>query len=235
MTERDKQVAQQQAIEAGQFGLGSTALGELQTMQQQKREELAQRQMSTALGQAEARRIAAGQRAPQMSQQALQAQLTPAALQEAVGKDIEARGAARATDAARLAQQEQEARRAQLVTLTNLFGGLAGLGSSTQMQQTSSGFGSQGFSGGASPFSQIASAVGTAASFSDVRLKNEITFVGKLENGIKIYKWKWNEKGKELAGDQVEFGVLAQEVQKIVPEAVKRGPDGYLMVNYGAL
>ena len=237
MTERDKQVAQQQAIEAGQFGLGSTALGELQTMQQQKREELAQRQMSTALGQAEARRIAAGQRAPQMSQQALQAQLTPAALQEAVGKDIEARGAARATDAARLAQQEQEARRAQLVTLTNLFGGLAGLGSSTQMQQTSSGFGSQGFSGGASPFSQIASAVGTAAAFSrsDVRLKNEITFVGKLKNGIKIYKWKWNEKGKELAGDQVEFGVLAQEVQKIVPEAVKRGPDGYLMVNYGAL
>ena len=238
MTERDKQVAQQQAIQAGQFGLGSTALGELQTMQQQKREELAQRQMSTALGQAEARRIAAAQRAPQMSQQALQAQLTPAALQEAVGKDIEARGAARATDAARLTQQDQEARRAQLVTLTNLFGGLAGLGSSTQMQQTSSGFGSQGFSGGASPFSQIASAAGTVgklAGFSDVRLKNEITFVGKLENGIKIYKWKWNEKGKELAGDQVEFGVLAQEVQKIVPEAVKRGPDGYLMVNYGAL
>ncbi len=238
MTERDKQVAQQQAIEAGQFGLGSTALGELETMQQQKREELAQRQMSTALQQAEARRIAAAQRAPQMSQQALQAQLTPAALQEAIGKDVEARGAARATDAARLAQQEQEARRAQLVTLTNLFGGLAGLGSSTQMQQTTSGFGSQGFSGGASPFSQIASAAATGAKFagfSDVRLKNEITFVGKLENGIKIYKWKWNEKGKELAGDQVEFGVLAQEVQKIVPEAVITGPDGYLMVNYGAL
>lgn len=238
MTERDKQVAQQQAIEAGQFGLGSTALGELQTMQQQKREELAQRQMSTALGQAEARRIAAAQRAPQMSQQALQAQLTPAALQEAVGKDIEARGAARATDAARLAQQEQEARRAQLVTLTNLFGGLAGLGSSTQMQQTSSGFGSQALGGGASPFSQIASAAATGLGMynaSDVRLKNEITFVGKLENGIKIYKWKWNEKGKELAGDQVEFGVLAQEVQKIVPEAVITGPDGYLMVNYGAL
>ena len=238
MTERDKQVAQQQAIEAGQFGLGSTALGELQTMQQQKREDLAQRQMSTALGQAEARRIAAAQRAPGISQQALQAQLTPAALQEAIGKDVEARGAARATDAARLAQQEQEARRAQLVTLTNLFGGLAGLGSSTQMQQTSSGFGSQGFSGGASPFSQIASAAATGAKlagFSDVRLKNEITFIGKLENGIKIYKWKWNEKGKELAGDQVEFGVLAQEVQKIVPEAVITGPDGYLMVNYGAL
>ena len=48
-----------------------------------------------------------------------------------------------------------------LVTLTNLFGGLAGLGSSTQMQQTSSGFGSQALGGGASPFSQIASAAAT--------------------------------------------------------------------------
>ncbi len=36
MTERDKQLAQQQAIQAGQFGLGSTALGELETLQQQK-------------------------------------------------------------------------------------------------------------------------------------------------------------------------------------------------------
>ena len=179
MTERDKQTAQQQAIQAGQFGLGSTALGELETLQQQKREELAQRQMATALQEAEARRIAASQRAP----------------------------------------------------------GMAHLGSSTQMQQTSSGYGSQGFAGGPSPFSQIASAAATGAKFamSDKRLKSKITFVGKLENGIKIYKWKWSEKGKELAGDQVEFGVIAQEVQKIVPEAVKRGPDGYLMVNYGAL
>ena len=238
MTERDKQTAQQQAIQAGQFGLGSTALGELETLQQQKREELAQRQMASALQEAESRRIAASQRAPGMAQQALQAQMTPAALQEAIGRDVEARQAASATDAARLAQQDQEARRAQLVTMANLFGGLAGLGSSTQMQQTSSGFGSQGFAGGPSPFSQILGAAGTVgklAGFSDVRLKSKITFIGKLENGIKIYKWKWNEKGKELAGDQVEFGVIAQEVQKIVPEAVKRGPDGYLMVNYGAL
>ena len=237
MTERDKQTAQQQAIQAGQFGLGSTALGELETLQQQKREELAQRQMASALQEAESRRIAASQRAPGMAQQALQAQMTPAALQEAIGRDVEARQAASATDAARLAQQDQEARRAQLVTMANLFGGLAGLGSSTQMQQTSSGFGSQGFAGGASPFSQLVGAAGAVGTLmkSDVRLKSKITFIGKLENGIKIYKWKWNEKGKELAGDQVEFGVIAQEVQKIVPEAVKRGPDGYLMVNYGAL
>ena len=233
MTERDKQVAQQQAIQAGQFGLGSTALGELETMQQQKREELAQRQMATALEQAEARRIAAAQRAPGMTQQALQAQMTPATLQEAIGRDVEARQAAAATDAARLAQQEQEARRAQLVTMANLFGGLAGLGSSTQMQQTSSGFGSQGFAGGPSPFSQLVSAAATGAKFaaSDKRLKTKIKFVRQLANGIRWYTWEWKDKSNK----QPSYGVIAQEVQKIKPKAVMRGPDGYLMVNYGAL
>ncbi len=121
--------------------------------------------MATALQQSEARRIAAAQRAPGFAQQALQAQMTPATLQEAIGRDVEARDAARATDAARLAQQDQEARRAQLVTLTNLFGGLAGLGSSTQMQQTGSGFGSSVLPGGASPFSQLVSAAATGARF----------------------------------------------------------------------
>ncbi len=232
MTERDKQVAQQQAIQAGQFGLGSTALGELETMQQQKREELAQRQMATALQQAEARRIAAAQRAPGMAQQALQAQMTPATLQEAIGRDVEARQAAAATDAARLAQQGQEARRAQLVTMANLFGGLAGLGSSTQMQQTSSGFGSQGFGGGASPFSQLVSAAATGAKFaSDKRLKTKIKFVRQMANGIRWYTWEWKDKSNK----QPSYGVIAQEVQKIKPKAVMRGPDGYLMVNYGAL
>lgn len=234
MTERDKQLAQQQAIQAGQFGLGSTALGELETLQQQKREELAQRQMATALQQAEARRIAAAQRAPGAAQQALQAQMTPATLQEAIGRDVEARGAARATDAARLAQQDQEARRAQLVTMANLFGGLAGLGSSTQMQQTSSGFGSQGFAGGASPFSQLVSAAATGGrlyQMSDKKLKTKIKFVRQLANGIRWYTWEWKDKSNK----QPSYGVIAQEVQKIKPKAVKTGPNGYLMVNYGAL
>jgi hypothetical protein len=234
MTERDKQLAQQQAIQAGQFGLGSTALGELETMQQQKREELAQRQMATALQQAEARRIAAAQRAPGAAQQALQAQMTPATLQEAIGRDVEARQAAAATDAARLAQQDQEARRAQLVTMANLFGGLAGLGSSTQMQQTSSGFGSSVTPGGASPFSQLVSAAATGGklyAMSDKKLKTKIKFVRQLANGIRWYTWEWKDKSNK----QPCYGVIAQEVQKIKPNAVKTGPDGYLMVNYGAL
>ena len=238
MTERDKQVAQQQAMEAGQFGLGSTALGELQTMQQQKREELAQRQMSTALQEAEGRRIAAQGRAPQLGQQMLSAQLTPASLQEAIGGQVEQRQAATQADAARLAQQDQEARRAQLITMSNLFGGLAGLGNSTINQGTSSGFNSQIIGGGASPFSQIASAAGAAASIygaSDIRLKTDIKFVTKLKNGINVYRWRWNKRGAEITNRVFGFGVIAQELQKIKPGSVTEGKHGYLMVNYAGI
>ena len=237
MTERDKQVAQQQAMEAGQFGLGSTALGELQTMQQQKREELAQRQMSVALQEAESRRIAAQARAPQMGQQMLSAQLTPASLQEAIGGQVEQRQAATQADAARLAQQDQEARRAQLITMSNLFGGLAGLGSSTINQGTSSGFNSQVIGGGASPFSQIASAAAPFASFipSDIKLKTDIKFVTKLKNGINVYRWRWNKRGAEITNRVFGFGVIAQELQKIKPGSVTEGKHGYLMVNYAGI
>lgn len=235
MTERDKLTAQQQAIQAGQFGLGSTALKEFEANQQIRREDLAQQQLAKSLQEAEARRLNAQGRLGGLAQAQLQAQMTPATLQEAIGRDVESRQAALQQDAARLAQQDQEARRAQLVTMANLFGGLAGLGSSTQMQQTSSGFGSQGFGGGPSTASQIAGLVGAAAGFSDKRLKTKIKLVGRLANGIKLYKWEWTEKGKELVGNQVEFGVIAQEVEKIMPEAVMRGSDGYLRVNYSML
>ena len=233
MTEADKMTAQQQAIQAGQFGLGSTALGELQAMQQQKREELAQRQMSAALQEAEARRIAAQGRTPQLAQAMLQAQMTPASLQEAIGQQVETRQQAQLSDAARLAQQDQEARRAQLITMANLYGGLAGLGSSTQMQQTSQGYTSSVMPGGPSPFMQIASAASSAAPFfrSDKRLKTKIKFVRQSDNGIRWYTWEWKDKDIK----QPSYGVIAQEVQKIKPKAVITGPDGFLMVNYGAL
>jgi hypothetical protein len=238
LTERDKLNAQTQAINAGQFGLGSTALAELEQGQQQLREETIQKQLAESLNRAESRRIAAGQRAPEFAQQQLQAQLTAPSLQEAIGKDIESREAARLADQARLTQQGQEARREQTVNLANLLGGLAGLGTSTTFQNQSSGFTSQAFSGGASPFQQALGAaanVASIASLSDIRLKTNIKQVGKLDNGIKLYTWKWTAEAKKIVGDQAEYGVLADEVQEIMPEAVSRGSDGYLRVNYAAV
>ena len=235
LTERDKQLAQRQAMEAGQFGLGSTALGELQALQQQQREETIQSQLASALGAEEQRRMAAAGALPGMAQSIIQSMITPAQLQEAIGRDIESRQGAELADLRRLSQQQQEAERAQAITYANLLGGLAGLGSSTQMQQTSSGMTGTVIPG-TSIFQQLAGAAGTAASIyaaSDIRLKTEIKRVGELENGIPVYRWKWTKEAKKIVGDQGTLGVLAQEILNIMPEAVSIGSDGYYRVDYG--
>jgi hypothetical protein len=64
---------------------------------------------------------------------------------------------------------------------------------------------------------------------SDVALKHDITLLGRLDNGLGFYRFSYN------GSDQAYVGVMAQEVQTIVPEAVVRGRDGYLMVFYDKL
>ena len=62
---------------------------------------------------------------------------------------------------------------------------------------------------------------------SDIRLKSNIVKVGDHPKGFGIYEY-------DIDGHR-ERGVMAQEVEKIIPEAVMEHPDGYKMVNYGAL
>jgi len=238
LTERDKQLAQTQAIQAGQFGMGSTALAELQGRQEQIRNETIQKQLADSLGRAEQRRIGAETRAPELFQNQLQTQITAPSLQEAIGRSVEEKEAARLADQARLTQQPQEAQREQTINLANLLGGLAGLGTSTTFQNQSSGFQSQAFSGGASPLQQAIGVAGAAAQFipkSDKRLKTNIKQVGQLDNGIKLYTWKWTAEAKKIVNNQPEYGVIADEVQHIMPEAVSRGSDGYLQVDYSVV
>ena len=235
MTERDKQLAQQQAMEAGQFGLGSTALGEMQTLQQRQREELVQQQLAQALGQEDVRRQQALGTLPGLAQQYLGATATQASMQEAIGRSQEQQRAAELADAARLAQQQQEAERLQVTNLANLLGGLAGLGSQTSYQQAMQGTTSQAIQQ-PSLFQQIAgplAAAGQAYAQSDIRLKTEIKRVGKLPNGIPVYRWEWTKEAKEIVKDQPAFGVLAQEVLDFMPDAVRIGTDGYYQVDYG--
>ena len=68
---------------------------------------------------------------------------------------------------------------------------------------------------------------GAAISKSDIRLKSNIVKVGDHPKGFGIYEY-------DIDGRR-ERGVMAQEVEKIIPEAVLEHPDGYKMVNYGAL
>jgi hypothetical protein len=64
---------------------------------------------------------------------------------------------------------------------------------------------------------------------SDVRLKHDVTMIGRLDNGIGFYRFIYN------GDDKVYVGVMAQEVQAVMPEAVVRGRDGYLRVFYETL
>ena len=64
---------------------------------------------------------------------------------------------------------------------------------------------------------------------SDARLKHDIVFLDRLDNGIGLYRFVYD-------GDDKAFvGVLAQEVQSVMPEAVRRARDGYLRVSYDKL
>jgi hypothetical protein len=78
---------------------------------------------------------------------------------------------------------------------------------------------------------RVASAVHTTVWHpSDIRLKEDIVSLGRLANGIGVYCFRY--KGNDHT---IYVGVMAQEVQKIVPSAVSRGTDGYLRVDYDAL
>jgi hypothetical protein len=61
---------------------------------------------------------------------------------------------------------------------------------------------------------------------SDVRLKHGIVLLGHLDDGIGFYRFVYN------GGSRAYVGVLAQDVQTIMPAAVTHGADGYLRVRY---
>ena len=95
-------------------------------------------------------------------------------------------------------------------------------------QQAQSG----GFLGGLMSLggSALMSPTGT---FSDERLKTDIKQIGTHKLGIGIYTFKY-KKGHNLPkGTQV--GVMAQEVEKVIPEAVTTAENGYKLVNYGMI
>jgi len=70
--------------------------------------------------------------------------------------------------------------------------------------------------------------LGSAAfMFSDRRLKSNIKRVGTHAIGVGIYEYTMMGMSQR--------GVIAQEVQAVRPDLVKRHASGYLTVNYGGL
>ena len=64
---------------------------------------------------------------------------------------------------------------------------------------------------------------------SDIALKHDIVLLGHLDNGLGFYRFSYN------GSSETYVGVMAQEVQAVMPQAVQRGRDGYLRVNYDRL
>ena len=95
------------------------------------------------------------------------------------------------------------------------------------------GLGGKALAGAAGVGAAGSGFLGTAASaipllFSDRRLKENIEFVGE-ENGFPTYKFNYIN-----VPEKVFIGVMAQDVEKIMPEAVGE-TEGYKTVNYGMI
>lgn len=89
-------------------------------------------------------------------------------------------------------------------------------GMGTQQQPNTGGYGVAG------------SAIGAMLSLmpSDRRLKTDIELVGELDNGLKVYRYRYKD------GSPTMLGLMAQEVAERNPGAVGIMPGGWLGVDY---
>ena len=74
-----------------------------------------------------------------------------------------------------------------------------------------------------------------SGSSSDIRVKENIELVDVLVDGVNIYEFDYKPEFKDKAGHGRYRGVMADEVEKIMPNAVGRDSDGYKTVHYSML
>lgn len=70
---------------------------------------------------------------------------------------------------------------------------------------------------------------------SDLALKENIVRVGTHSSGFGLYLFEYKAEYRGQAGHGRHFGVIAQEVEAVVPEAVVIHADGFRRVNYAML
>ena len=89
---------------------------------------------------------------------------------------------------------------------------------------------------GLSDIGSLAGGVGgimkAASLFSDRRLKRDIVRVGELLPGVGWYSYRYSWDAEKSA---LRYGVMADELERILPEAVMYDSDGYARVDYGQL
>lgn len=79
----------------------------------------------------------------------------------------------------------------------------------------------------------IAASAGSAALFSDRRMKQDIERIGELEDGLGVYRYRYRDGFGLPEGEQV--GVMADEVGLLRPWALGPVVNGYSTVNYARL
>lgn len=74
---------------------------------------------------------------------------------------------------------------------------------------------------------------------SDTRLKQniaEIQSAAEILSKLRPVSYFWNDMGKKKGGNaQLQYGLIAQEVEKVLPNIVNTDSEGYKSVNYNEL
>ena len=70
---------------------------------------------------------------------------------------------------------------------------------------------------------------------SDIRFKENIARVGTHPFGFDLYLFDYKPEFKKVHVNGRQFGVMAQEVEVLMPDAVVTDPDGFKWVNYEML
>jgi len=73
------------------------------------------------------------------------------------------------------------------------------------------------------------------AGASDRLLKEDVVRVGTHPLGIGLYVFGFKPEFRDRFGAGRQFGVMADEVEQVMPQAVSVHPDGYKMVDYAML
>lgn len=89
--------------------------------------------------------------------------------------------------------------------------------------------------GGSMGSNEGAAMVASRMLASDRMAKENIARIGVHPLGIGLYLFDYKPEYREKWGHGRQFGVMAQEVETVMPEAVCVHPDGYKMVNYAML
>jgi hypothetical protein len=76
---------------------------------------------------------------------------------------------------------------------------------------------------------------GLMTMMSDRRAKEDIVRVGTHPLGIGLYLFRYKRAFSDAGGSERRLGVMADEVERVLPAAVSVDPDGYRRVDYALL